>query len=113
LNLKTGEISEAHLQGKHITTFAQMYDLYFGGHIIDTPGIRGFGIVDMKPDEIDSYFPEIFAHKSACKFNDCKHINEPGCAVKPAVETGKIPLSRYQSYLQILSETESEEQSYR
>ena len=113
LNLKTGEISETHLQGKHITTFAQLYDACFGGRIIDTPGIRGFGIVDMNPKEIDSYFPDIFQYKSGCKFNDCKHINEPGCAVKPAVETGKISSSRYRSYLQILSETESEDQSYR
>jgi ribosome biogenesis GTPase len=113
LQLKTAEISETHRQGKHTTTFAQMYDLHFGGHIIDTPGIRGFGIVDMKASEIDHYFPEIFSYKSECKFNDCKHINEPGCAVKPAVESGKIPLSRYKSYLQILSETEGNNQTYR
>jgi len=109
LNLKTGEISEVHKQGKHITTFAQMYDLKFGGNIIDTPGIRGFGIVDMKPDELDSYFPEIFKYKQNCKFNNCKHTNEPGCAVKPAVKSGKIPLSRYKSYLQLLEETEADD----
>ncbi|HFX18166.1 MAG TPA: ribosome small subunit-dependent GTPase A, partial [Flavobacteriales bacterium] len=74
LNLKVGDISTAHQQGKHTTTFAQMYDLDYGGHIIDTPGIRGFGVVDMKPDEIDHYFPDIFKYKQYCKFNDCKHI---------------------------------------
>jgi ribosome biogenesis GTPase len=113
LNLKTGDISLVHRQGKHVTTFAQMFDLPFGGTIIDTPGIRGFGVVDMKPDEIDSYFPEIFEHKAACKFNDCKHLNEPGCAVIPAVESEMIPFSRYKSYLQILAELEEENQSYR
>lgn len=109
LNIKTGDISEVHKQGKHITTFAQMYDLEFGGHIIDTPGIRGFGVVDMKPEELDSYFPDIFKYKQNCKFNNCKHLNEPGCAVKPAVQSGKIPLSRYQSYLQLLDETQNKE----
>ena len=113
LNLKIGDISQAHRQGKHTTTFAQMYDLSFGGHIIDTPGIRGFGVVDMKPDELDSYFPEIFKHKQDCKFNNCRHLNEPGCAVKQAVETGDIPLSRYKSYLQLLEEIENESGPYR
>jgi ribosome biogenesis GTPase len=111
LNLKVGDISTAHQQGKHTTTFAQMYDLDYGGHIIDTPGIRGFGVVDMKPDEIDHYFPDIFKYKQYCKFNDCKHINEPGCAVKPAVQSGDIPLSRYKSYLQLLEETEMDSQN--
>ncbi len=113
LNLKIGDISQAHRQGKHTTTFAQMYDLSFGGHIIDTPGIRGFGVVDMKPDELDSYFPEIFKHKQDCKFNNCRHLNEPGCAVKPAVKTGDIPLSRYKSYLQLLDEIENDNSPYR
>ena len=113
LNLKTGEISKVHRQGKHTTTFAQMYDLDFGGHIIDTPGIRGFGVVDMKPEELDSYFPEIFEHKQFCKFNNCRHIKEPGCAVKPAVQTGDIPLSRYKSYLQLLDEIENDLGPYR
>ncbi len=113
LQLKTGEISTAHQQGKHTTTFAEMFDLAFGGHIIDTPGIRGFGVVDMKPEELDSYFPDIFKYKQDCKFNDCKHINEPGCAVKPAVAAGKIPLSRYKSYLQILEEAKENNSPYR
>ncbi len=111
LNLKTAEISEVHKQGKHTTTFAEMYDLEFGGQIIDTPGIRGFGIIDMEPDEIDSYFPEIFQLKSECKFNNCKHINEPGCSVIPAVKQGSIPISRYNSYLQILEEVEENGQN--
>jgi len=109
LNIKTGDISEVHKQGKHITTFAEMHDLEFGGHIIDTPGIRGFGVVDMKPEELDSYFPDIFKYKQNCKFNNCKHLNEPGCAVKPAVQSGKIPLSRYKSYLQLLDEAQNEQ----
>ena len=108
LNLKTGQISNMHQQGKHITTFAQMFDLNFGGHIIDTPGIRGFGVVDMKPEELDSYFPEIFKYKQDCKFNNCKHTGEPGCAVKPALQNGEIPLSRYKSYLQLLEEAEND-----
>ncbi len=108
LQLKTGDISSVHKQGKHTTTFAEMFDLKFGGHIIDTPGIRGFGVVDLEPEEIDHYFPEIFEASQACKFNDCKHLNEPGCAVKPAVESGQIPLSRYKSYLQILQEAEND-----
>ncbi len=113
LDIKIGDISKVHRQGKHTTTFAQMYDLSFGGHIIDTPGIRGFGVVDMKPEELDSYFPEIFKYKTECKFNNCRHINEPGCAVKPAVQTGKIPLSRYKSYLQLLDELENDLGPYR
>jgi ribosome biogenesis GTPase len=104
INIKTSEISLTHQQGKHTTTFAQMHDLSFGGSIIDTPGIRGFGIVDMKPEEIDHYFPEIFALKQNCKFNNCKHINEPGCAVKEAVNEGVISISRYVSYMQLLDE---------
>jgi ribosome biogenesis GTPase len=112
LNLKTAEISQAHKQGRHTTTFAEMYDLDFGGHIIDTPGIRGFGVIDMKPDEIDSYFPEIFEKKQECKFNNCKHINEPGCAVRPAVQKNEIPLSRYKSYRQILEEVENKDENH-
>jgi len=105
LHIKTAGISITHQQGKHTTTFAQLHDLSFGGYIIDTPGIRGFGVVDMAPEEIDSYFPEIFRLKNNCKFNNCLHINEPGCAVKPAVKSEEIAISRYKSYLQILEET--------
>ncbi len=113
LDIKIGDISKIHKQGKHTTTFAQMYDLSFGGHIIDTPGIRGFGVVDIKPEELDSYFPEIFKYKRDCKFNNCRHIKEPGCAVKPAVQTGEIPMSRYKSYLQLLNEIENDTGPYR
>ena len=81
-----------------------MYDLSFPGKIIDTPGIRGFGIVDMEKDELGDYFPEFFALKSECKFNNCLHVDEPKCAVKAALENGEIALSRYKSYLQMLEE---------
>lgn len=106
LNLKTTEISDQHLQGQHTTTFAEMYDLNFGARIIDTPGIKGFGIVDMDKDEIGDYFPEIFKLKSDCKFNDCLHLDEPKCAVKTALENDEISLSRYRSYVQIVTGVE-------
>lgn len=102
LNLKTAEVSEIHKQGQHTTTFAQMYDLSFGAQIIDTPGIRGFGMVDISPWEVTDYFPEMFRLKSACKFHNCLHKNEPNCAVKKALEEDKIFWSRYKSYLQIV-----------
>ncbi|MDD4820888.1 MAG: ribosome small subunit-dependent GTPase A [Flavobacteriales bacterium] len=102
LNLKTSEVSQSHLQGQHTTTFAQMHMLSFGGGIIDTPGIRGFGLVDMKPQEIGDYFPEIFALKGDCKFNNCLHTDEPGCAILAALDNGEIAQSRYISYLGIL-----------
>ncbi len=110
LNLKTAEISEQHQQGQHTTTFAEMFELNFGAKIIDTPGIRGFGIVDMEPEEIGDYFPEFFALKEQCKFNNCLHKEEPKCAVKEALDNDEIPWSRYQSYLQIL---EGDEETYR
>lgn len=110
LNLKTAAISEQHQQGQHTTTFAEMFDLDFGAKIIDTPGIRGFGIVDMEPEEIGDYFPEFFALKNQCKFNNCLHKEEPKCAVKEALDNDEIPWSRYQSYLQIL---EGDEETYR
>ncbi|MEM8507537.1 MAG: ribosome small subunit-dependent GTPase A [Bacteroidota bacterium] len=111
LKLKTSEISEQHLQGQHTTTFAEMYDLSFGGQIIDTPGIRGFGIVEMEKDEIGDYFPEFFKLKSECKFNNCLHLDEPGCAVKAALENNDLAWSRYRSYVQMLEE--DAEESYR
>lgn len=110
LEIKTSEISEQHRQGQHTTTFAQMYDLDFGARIIDTPGIKGFGLVDMEAGEIGDYFPEIFALKSDCRFNDCLHLDEPHCAVKEALEAGEIALSRYRSYVQMVTE---EEDTYR
>lgn len=110
LNLKTAQISQQHLQGQHTTTFAEMYDMDFGARIIDTPGIKGFGIVDMEKEEIGDYFPELFKLKQDCKFNNCIHIDEPKCAVKEALEEGKISWSRYQSYLQMVK---GEDEHYR
>jgi len=110
LDLKTKEISSQHQQGQHPTTFAEMYDLSFNAKIIDTPGIKGFGVVDMDKEEIGDYFPEFFALKQDCKFNNCLHIHEPKCAVKEALENDKIAYSRYKSYLQIL---EGEDEHYR
>lgn len=110
LNLKTKAISEQHSQGQHTTTFAEMFDLDFGAKIIDTPGIRGFGVVDMEKDEVGDYFPEFFALKEQCKFNNCLHKEEPHCAVKEALENDEIAWSRYRSYLQIL---EGEDEHYR
>jgi len=110
LNIKTKEISEQHQQGQHTTTFAEMHPLSFGGYIIDTPGIRGFGVVDFNKYEVTDYFPELFKLKSSCKFNNCTHVNEPKCAVKASLEKGLISETRYESYLQLLKE---EEEHYR
>jgi ribosome biogenesis GTPase len=110
LNLKTKDISEQSKQGQHTTTFAEMYDLSFDAKIIDTPGIKGFGIVDMERTEISDYFPEFFVLKEQCKFNNCLHKEEPNCAVKKALEENKIAWSRYNSYLKIL---EGDEEHYR
>ncbi len=110
LALRTAEISEQHRQGQHTTTFAEMYDLPSGGRIIDTPGIKGFGLVDMEKEEIGDYFPELFALKSECRFNNCLHLEEPGCAVKEALEAGEIAWSRYRSYVQMVT---GEEDTYR
>tara|TARA_R110002074_G_scaffold86875_1_gene191747 strand:- start:22905 stop:23858 length:954 start_codon:yes stop_codon:yes gene_type:complete len=110
LDIKTKKISEQHLQGQHTTTFAEMFDLSFDARIIDTPGIKGFGIVDMEKEEIGNYFPEFFKLKQHCKFNNCIHIDEPKCAVKDALEAGEIAWSRYQSYLQMVK---GEDENYR
>ncbi|SFR88706.1 ribosome small subunit-dependent GTPase A [Maribacter stanieri] len=110
LDIKTKQISEQHLQGQHTTTFAEMFDLSFDARIIDTPGIKGFGIVDMEKEEIGNYFPEFFKLKQECKFNNCIHVDEPKCAVKDALETGDIAWSRYNSYLQMIK---GEEEHYR
>ncbi len=110
LSLRTAEISDQHRQGQHTTTFAEMFDLSFDAKIIDTPGIKGFGVVDIDKDELAGYFPEFFELKSQCKFNNCLHINEPKCAVKEALDNEEIAWSRYKSYLQIL---EGEEEHYR
>ena len=109
LNLKTKQISDQHKQGQHTTTFAEMFDLSFDARIIDTPGIKGFGVVDMEKYELGDYFPEFFALKQDCKFNNCIHTKEPNCAVKEALEEERISWSRYKSYLQILSGDEEKE----
>ena len=110
LNLKTTEISDQHFQGQHTTTFAEMYDLNFGARIIDTPGIKGFGMVDMDKYEIGDYFPEFFRLKGNCKFNNCLHLDEPKCAVKAALDKDEVSWSRYRSYVQIVT---GEEDTYR
>ena len=110
LNLKTKEISNSHAQGQHTTTFAEMFDLSNNIRIIDTPGIRGFGMVDMEKQEVSDYFPEFFALKEDCKFNNCLHKEEPHCAIKKALDEDEIAWSRYQSYLKIL---EGDEEHYR
>ncbi|MCF8372173.1 MAG: ribosome small subunit-dependent GTPase A [Bacteroidales bacterium] len=102
LNLKTDEISDAHKKGKHTTTFAQMYPLENGSFLIDTPGIKGFGVFDFDKDEVFHFFPEIFKASHYCQYNNCSHTHEPKCAVKLAVEDGEISESRYTSYLNIL-----------
>ena len=108
LDLRTGAISKAHMQGQHTTTFAEMHKLASGGYIIDTPGIRAFGIVDLDKEHISHYFPEMRAIMSECKFNNCRHMNEPHCAIKKAVESGEIYESRYHTYLQLMTEDQSE-----
>ena len=110
LDLKTKSISIQHMQGQHTTTFAEMFDLSFGAKIIDTPGIKGFGIVDMDKEEVSDYFPEFFKLKQDCKFNNCLHLEEPKCAIKDAVENDEIAYSRYKSYISIL---EGEDEQYR
>ncbi len=104
LNVKTGEISKYHRTGKHTTTYPEMHPLSFGGFIIDTPGIREFGLVDFKKEEIAERFPEMRRYMHSCQFNNCTHIHEPKCAVKEAVENGDIPQSRYNSYLRIYND---------
>ena len=104
LDLKIGEISAYHLQGKHTTTFYEMHQLQSGGFVVDTPGIRGFGLVDVKPEELSTYFPEMLRIEDNCRFVPCTHTHEPGCAVKDAVEDGKISVERYESYLGMLDE---------
>jgi ribosome biogenesis GTPase len=106
-SIKIGEISEYHLSGKHTTTFAEMYELPFGGSVIDTPGIKGFGLYDTDKHEVSHYFPEIFNVSENCQFYNCLHVNEPNCAVIKAVEEGSIHWSRYRSYLSILEDSKS------
>ena len=105
-NLRTAEVSDWSGKGMHTTTFAEMFDLDFGGRIIDTPGLREFGIVDVSKQELSHYFPEMRDLINNCQFNNCMHINEPGCAVKEAVNTGDVSIERYVSYCTILETME-------
>ena len=104
LNPKIGEISLSHLQGKHTTTFYEMHPLTGGGFVIDTPGIRGFGLVDIAPEELSTYFPEMLRVMDNCRFKPCTHTHEPGCAVKQALEDSTVSPERYASYLGMLEE---------
>ncbi len=104
LNLRTGVLSSSHNKGQHTTTFAEMHPLQMGGDIIDTPGIKGFGLVNMEDTDLSHFFPEIFAISKECKFHNCKHINEPQCAVKSALDEHKIASTRYESYLNQLND---------
>ncbi len=104
LDVKTGEISSSHNKGKHTTTFSTMYPLTHGGYIIDTPGIKGFGLLDIDDDELWHYYPEMMSYGADCQFYNCTHTHEPKCAVRAAVESGEIAYSRYESYLKILDE---------
>ena len=108
LDLRTGEISTFHEQGKHTTTFAEMHQLQTGGYIIDTPGIRAFGVIDLEKEHYAHYFPEMRELIGACRFHNCLHLNEPHCAVKAAVESEEISPSRYQSYVQLMLEDSSD-----
>ncbi|MCX6252986.1 MAG: ribosome small subunit-dependent GTPase A [Bacteroidia bacterium] len=110
LKLKTAKISDYHKQGKHITTFPEMHQMPFGGFVIDTTGIKGFGVVDMERNEIYHFFREIFRVSKECRFNNCLHLDEPGCAVRSAVEKGGINFLRYRSYLNIM---EGDNRKYR
>ena len=111
VNLRTAEISDAHNTGMHTTTFSEMLPLPEGGWIIDTPGIKGFGTFDIEPEELTSYFKDIFHFSKDCRFNNCTHTHEPGCAVLKAVEEHYIAASRYQSYLSMLED--KDENKYR
>ena len=108
LDLRTGEVSNSHRKGQHTTTFAEMYPLTIGGDIIDTPGIKGFGMVNMEKEEISHFFPELFALSKECRFHNCLHVNEPQCAVKEALEANKIAPTRYESYLNQLNDYDEE-----
>jgi ribosome biogenesis GTPase len=104
LDAKTAEVSESHNKGKHTTTFAEMHALPRGGYLVDTPGIKGFGLVTLERDTLHHHFPEFFRRLPACKFHNCIHHKEPGCAVREAVEAGEVARSRHANYLEMLSE---------
>lgn len=106
LNVRVGSISESHHKGRHTTTFSTMYPLSSGGFLIDTPGIKGFGLIDIDEAELWHYFPEMMQLAPQCRYYNCTHIHEPGCAVRAAVEAGEMAWSRYESYLKMLDEDE-------
>jgi ribosome small subunit-dependent GTPase A len=108
LQLKTGDISASHHTGMHTTTFSEMFPLPSGGYIIDTPGVKGFGTIDFQKTEVSHYFPEIFKYSQQCRYNNCTHTHEPGCAVLDAIEQSLISQSRYTSYRSILEDIEPE-----
>ena len=112
MNLKVGDVSDYHSKGMHTTTFAEMFRIPEGGFIIDTPGIKEFGILDILPEELAHYFPEMKSRMLHCKFNNCKHINEPKCAIRDAVDKGEISKSRYGSYLAIAEDIRNTEKIY-
>ena len=112
-NLKTGKISDIHHTGMHTTTFSEMLELPYGGYIIDIPGVKGFGTIDFEPAEVSHYFPDIFHYGHDCKYGDCRHIDEPGCAVKQALEDHNIAQSRYASYLSVLADATDNDDKYR
>jgi ribosome biogenesis GTPase / thiamine phosphate phosphatase len=112
LKLRTGDISYYHQKGKHTTTFTEMHPLSFGGYVIDTPGIKEFGLVDFYREELTHYFPEMFRLLEQCQFHNCTHIHEPRCAVRDAVESGEISESRYTNYLNIFYGKELEEEEW-
>lgn len=113
LDLKTGKISDIHQTGMHTTTFSEMIDLPYGGELIDIPGVKGFGMIDFAPEEVSHYFPEIFEAGKGCKYADCRHTHEPGCAVRERLSQHYISESRYNSYRNILEESEGENEKYR
>lgn len=106
LEVRVGEVSDAHHKGRHTTTFSEMYPLAEGGWLIDTPGIKGFGLIDLDGAEIARYFPELFRLAPGCSYYNCTHTHEPGCAVKEALSRGEVSLSRYESYLKLLDDDE-------
>ena len=105
LHLKTGAISQSHHKGMHTTTFSEMFPLPQGGYIIDTPGVKGFGTIDFAPEEVAHFFPEIFKFSHDCRFGNCTHRHEPGCAVLKALKEHRISASRYASYLSIIDDS--------
>lgn len=108
LDIKTAQLSMHHLQGQHTTTFAEMHKLKTGGYIIDTPGIKAFGVVELDKEVMSHYFPEMRALLNECKFHNCQHMNEPGCAVKAAVNKGEIAETRYKTYHDLMTEDQNE-----